>query len=121
MSFRTQQNTGSSTCVMEPTELQAIHISQCPPVENHTEKKFESRSSININQSRGTLDTTPISQTNTDPIEELPSPITATETKERWNHPRVNLWRTLAAFLSFTLMGSNDAAYGVCTPHNSLS
>ena len=33
---------------------------------------------------------------------------------ERWNHPRINLWRTLATFLGLFVMGLNDAAYGVC-------
>ena len=31
----------------------------------------------------------------------------------RWNQPRIHLWRTLAAFLGFFIMGSNDAVYGV--------
>lgn len=53
-------------------------------------------------------------QENNDPVEHLPSPTTAVAHKpERWNTPRTNLWRTLAAFWSFVVMGSNDAAYGV--------
>lgn len=49
-----------------------------------------------------------------DPVENLPSPTTqAAERLERWNTPMVNFWRTLAAFWSFVVMGSNDAAYGV--------
>jgi hypothetical protein len=43
----------------------------------------------------------------------LPSPITASEQLQKWNYPRVNLWRTLAAFWGFIIMGANDAAVGV--------
>lgn len=53
-----------------------------------------------------------------DPIERLPSPTTQADAKlERWNAPRGNLWRTLAAFWSFVVMGANDAAYGALIPY----
>lgn len=49
-----------------------------------------------------------------DPVENLPSPTTQGAAKlERWNQSQVNFWRTMAAFWSFVVMGSNDAAYGV--------
>lgn len=32
---------------------------------------------------------------------------------EKWNHPRINVYRSFATFWSFLVMGSNDAAYGV--------
>lgn len=32
---------------------------------------------------------------------------------EKWNQPRGNIYRSLAAFWSFLVMGANDAAYGV--------
>jgi hypothetical protein len=32
---------------------------------------------------------------------------------ERWNHPRVNMYRTLACLWCFVILGANDAAYGV--------
>lgn len=32
---------------------------------------------------------------------------------ERWNYPRSNVFKTLATFWSFLVMGMNDAAYGV--------
>lgn len=35
------------------------------------------------------------------------------EILERWNKPRINLYRYLAALYSFIIMGMNDAAYGV--------
>lgn len=31
----------------------------------------------------------------------------------KWNRPRINIWRTFAVFLSFLIMGANDATYGV--------
>lgn len=33
----------------------------------------------------------------------------------RWNNPRINIYRYLAANFSFVIMGMNDAAYGVST------
>lgn len=36
---------------------------------------------------------------------------------QRWNHPRINLWRFLAANWSFILMGANDGAIGALIPY----
>lgn len=36
---------------------------------------------------------------------------------ERWNQPRSNITRTLAAFWSLLVMGMNDAAYGAIIPY----
>ena len=33
--------------------------------------------------------------------------------QQKWNHPRINMWRTFATFLGFFIMGLNDGAYGV--------
>lgn len=33
--------------------------------------------------------------------------------QELWNHPRHNLYRTLAAMWSFTVLGANSGALGV--------
>ncbi|KAF2842433.1 MFS general substrate transporter [Patellaria atrata CBS 101060] len=53
-----------------------------------------------------------------DPVETLPSPTTATmEKKQQWNHPRINVTRSFAAFWAFVLMGANDAAYGALIPY----
>ena len=54
------------------------------------------------------------SKSNDDPNESLPSPTTAVEQHQKWNRPRVNLFRSFAAFWGFTVMGMNDATYGVC-------
>jgi hypothetical protein len=32
---------------------------------------------------------------------------------ERWNHPRINIYRYLRTLLCFINMGMDDAAYGV--------
>jgi hypothetical protein len=102
MAFR--QNGGSSTCVVEPVELQDVsHFLQQPA----DAKLTGSRSSLQIHEARHI-------EKNDDPVENLPSPTTAGPEKlERWNSPKVNMWRTFAAFWSFVVMGSNDAAYGV--------
>ncbi|KAL9109331.1 MAG: hypothetical protein Q9187_008181, partial [Circinaria calcarea] len=31
---------------------------------------------------------------------------------QRWNHPRINMWRSFASFLGLFIMGANDSAYG---------
>ncbi|KAL8832057.1 MAG: hypothetical protein Q9191_000511 [Dirinaria sp. TL-2023a] len=31
----------------------------------------------------------------------------------QWNRPRINMWRTFAAFMSLFIMGCNDAVYGL--------
>lgn len=47
----------------------------------------------------------------------LPSPITATEAAERWNRPQVNIFRVMACFYGFMVMGMNDAAIGALIPY----
>lgn len=32
---------------------------------------------------------------------------------EKWNSPRINIFRSFSTFWSFLVMGANDAAYGV--------
>lgn len=34
---------------------------------------------------------------------------------EKWNAPRINIYRSFATWWSFLVMGANDAAYGVST------
>jgi len=53
-----------------------------------------------------------------DIADSLPSPITAAiEQKERWNGTKINVYRTLAAFWGFAIMGANDAAIGALIPY----
>ena len=43
-------------------------------------------------------------------------PALGVETLQRWNHPRINVWRTVVACYGLFIMGMNDATYGVCGP-----
>ncbi|CEL02309.1 hypothetical protein ASPCAL03480 [Aspergillus calidoustus] len=36
---------------------------------------------------------------------------------ERWNYPRSNIYKTLATFWAFLVMGANDSAYGPLIPY----
>ncbi|KAF2266775.1 MFS general substrate transporter [Lojkania enalia] len=103
------QNGGSSTCVVEPIELADVSNYLQEPVN----KAPQSRTSLCIEETR----TSHENIQNDDPVENLPSPTTASEQLDRWNHPRSNLYRTMAAFWSFIVMGSNDAAYGALIPY----
>lgn len=48
----------------------------------------------------------------------LPSPTTAAvEQQERWNETPLNVYRTLAAFWGFIIMGANDAVLGALIPY----
>lgn len=98
------QNGGSSTCVVEPPiELHDVsgYLQQPQDAKTAPSLKISDRAS----------------QDN-DPVESLPSPTTqAAEKLERWNQSRTNISRTFAAFWSFVVMGSNDAAYGALIPY----
>lgn len=67
----------------------------------------------------------PASKSTSTPFQEvdefatLPSPTTANTTPQlqRWNYPRINLWRVLGTFWSFIVLGANDAAYGALIPY----
>lgn len=99
------QNGGSSTCVVEPPiELQDVLSYLQTPHDN--------------NKSGPSLQISDRQSQNDDPVESLPSPTTqAAEKLERWNQSRTNVYRTFAAFWSFVVMGSNDAAYGALIPY----
>ncbi|KAH6615348.1 major facilitator superfamily domain-containing protein [Boeremia exigua] len=91
-------NGGSSTCVVAPVELSPY------PQKPDTAKT----PSLRIDQT----------SRDADPVETLPSPTTQPAAKlERWNESPTNLCRTAAAFWSFVVMGSNDAAYGALIPY----
>jgi hypothetical protein len=99
------QNGTSSTCVISPDPIQLTYLSKPQDA-----KVAGSHTSLRLSDSKGSQ--------NDDPVENLPSPTTQTAEKlERWNHPRSNLFRTMAAFWGFVVMGSNDAAYGALIPY----
>ncbi|KAF1915127.1 major facilitator superfamily domain-containing protein [Ampelomyces quisqualis] len=103
-----QQNSGSSTCVVSPpVEMQPIPLQPANPKDA---KIMGSHTSLRLYDRNGIQD-------DDDPMD-LPSPTTHPAVKaERWNHPRSNFFKTLAAFWSFVVMGSNDAAYGALIPY----
>lgn len=36
---------------------------------------------------------------------------------QQWNTPRINMWRCLATFYSFIILGANDGTYGALIPY----
>ena len=100
MSLR--NNNSGSTCVVELQD-----VSGYPQNSTNLSSHPRSIHSLSIQENRK-------SKSNNDTNESLPSPITAVERLQKWNRPRVNLFRSFAAFWAFTVMGMNDAAYGVC-------
>jgi len=98
---------GSSTCVVE---LEEIRPSENPiqleePGKGQGSNIIQRRESDRSREIREWEEGT------------LPSPTTSSEVLERWNYPRVNVYRTFACFMGFTVMGLNDAAYGALIPY----
>ncbi|MCJ1339471.1 hypothetical protein MMC09_004761 [Bachmanniomyces sp. S44760] len=52
-----------------------------------------------------------------DAIEEPATPESASLELHQWNHPQINVWRTLTTFLGLLIMGANDAVYGALLPY----
>lgn len=48
---------------------------------------------------------------------DLPPPSTAVETLERWNQPKSNAYALFGTYLSFLLLGMNDASPGPLIPY----
>ncbi|KAG9635385.1 MFS general substrate transporter, partial [Aureobasidium melanogenum] len=104
-SSRRTGHQGSATAVME---LEPMHS---PP--RASEKYFPVESGRRLGQND--LDD---NRERYDRNETLPSPTVAShDALERWNAPRSNLYRTLAAFMGFAIMGMNDATYGAIIPY----
>jgi hypothetical protein len=107
------QNGTSSTCLEQPIELQDVSNYISKP-QNAQIATSSNTGGLRLSDTRGAQES--------DPIENLPSPTTQSAAKlEQWNHPRSNFFKTSAAFWSFVVMGSNDAAYGALIPYVSLS
>lgn len=99
----------SSTAVVE---MEAVNTLPKPA---HKKEPFDSISQRSSRSQGGrALSLNSFHEATADDVDgSLPSPTTATEHLQQWNYPRVNLWRTLAAFWGFTIMGANDAVVGV--------
>ncbi|MCJ1414065.1 hypothetical protein MMC32_000390 [Xylographa parallela] len=46
-----------------------------------------------------------------------PVPTLVERPQQQWNHPRINVWRTVVACYGLCIMGMNDAAYGAIIPY----
>ncbi|TKA82369.1 hypothetical protein B0A55_01412 [Friedmanniomyces simplex] len=109
-------NTGASTAIMEPIELDPVRPQQealgvpskhPPSLTGHSLASFRSHPSA-----------TSDSPNAADRNETLPSPTTASaEPIELWNKPAINIYRISATFWSFLIMGANDATYGAIIPY----
>src|SRR3984885_5202984 len=47
----------------------------------------------------------------------LPTPTVAIPVLQKWNNPRINMFRVFATFYSFVILGLNDGAYGALIPY----
>lgn len=87
-----------------------------------------------VEQHHGGHDTTTVATTPSDPEKHAltvspanttddEAPVAPTERErheaqlQKWNHPRVNLWRVLTTMYCFILMGMNDGALGALIPY----
>ncbi|KAI8635524.1 putative MFS transporter [Xylariaceae sp. FL1651] len=102
MATRVHQNGGSSTAVVE---MEPIYLS---PLQ---------KSAVDISTPYETSSQKPSAEEEHQDAGTLPLPATASEVKQRWNHPRSNVPRVGACFYSFIVMGANDAAYGPLIPY----
>lgn len=107
-----RRNAGATTAVMTPIELDLVHTR--PDVASLSGKRPPSVGGRSLSSNKSHFST---SHEGFDRNETLPSPTTATEQIERWNHPRVNVYRIFATFWSFVIMGMNDATYGAIIPY----
>lgn len=79
----------SSTCVVEEQPQHASHIA---------------------------LETLPRSEQSTNDTFANDSP-DGFQVLDKWDSPRINIFRSFATWWSFLVMGANDAAYGVSPRH----
>ncbi|KAM3070151.1 hypothetical protein ACMFMG_003814 [Clarireedia jacksonii] len=49
--------------------------------------------------------------------QDISPPTTAVDALQRWNHPRINVFRVGASFWGFLSLGMNDGAYGALIPY----
>lgn len=103
---------GSSTATMPPLELEMNHIE--PNTPSNASKRAPSVGGRSLGSNKASSNK---SEADADRNETLPSPTTATEFVEKWNSPRINLYRLPATFWSFVVMGMNDATYGAIIPY----
>lgn len=89
------------------------HLEIHPTMEKHNiEKRVQSLDHISQgNETEKRLRRSVALVHEQDESDRLPRPEALPITQ--WNHPRINIWRTLTAFLGFFILGAHDGAYGV--------
>lgn len=99
---------------------QSIRPKTAQTMENHKVERY-SQSLDNIAKEGGTDQNLQSSERSIhEKNESLPPPQSENVPLTKWNCPRINIWRTLTAFLAFFIIGAHDGAYGVNQiPHHS--
>ena len=101
---------GSSTCVIEPSPVKMAHRS--PSTNSGPSPR------PNAGKMLGSDDQQVFEMQELDTNQTLPSPTTTPEESlDKWNSPRINLYRTLATCWGMLVMGMNDATYGAIIPY----
>ena len=91
-----EKQVGSAPGDLTTSNIQALSLSN-DTIEGKDENKSENKDATINTKSRKYED----------PKLEVPA-------QQQWNHPRIHIWRVLAACYGLLMMGMNDAAYGVC-------
>ena len=76
-------------------------------------KTFRTHEAINLGQ----VSTRPEVEQTDDIRGDLPPPSTAVEALERWNSPKSNMFALFGTYLSFLILGMNDASPGPLIPY----
>jgi hypothetical protein len=103
----TRNATGTSTCAIE---LQKSR-SEVPDSRQYSTGKGKDHDGL-ADETGQRLGSSP---------EEPPTGVEVAHSLEKWNAPAHNIPRTFATFLSFVVMGANDAAYGVRSTSSCLN
>ncbi|KAF2152301.1 MFS general substrate transporter [Myriangium duriaei CBS 260.36] len=112
---------GSATCVITAPGT-AHHKPTAPQDRSATTSSYSSARPLGTNA----IPLTPMNNhvTSSSPHLEAddnwPPPVDAVDDEsnlEQWNHPRINLFRTSAAFWALFLTGVNDGTYGAMIPY----
>ena len=82
--------------------------------ENLPKSTFQAHETINLGQVSSRAEP---GQTDDDVRGDLPAPSTAVEALERWNNPKSNMYALFGTYLSFPILGMNDASPGPLIPY----
>jgi hypothetical protein len=86
------------------------------PSDNPPKSTFHAHEAINL----GRLASRGEQQPDDDLRGDLPPPNTAVDALERWNSPKSNMYALFGTYLSFLILGMNDASPGPLIPYVSL-